>query len=172
MQHSHIQCYNHFTHFSSCPPPLSFLPSPSSPLLPPLSSLPSVSAQFTELPNDQTVAEGNPVTVTCTYPGAISLVWCRNNIPILSNSPFFGISSANSSSSVLTINSANHNHHAGNYQCVAHTDSNESRVTNFTITVQCELQIHLTGLAQVLPIPETDISTAIDRKLGVAWEGD
>ena len=114
------------------------LPSPFPSLLPPL---PSVSAQFTELPSDQTVAEGNPVTVTCTYPGAISLVWRKNNSPILDNSPFFSISSANSSSS-LTINSADHNRHAGSYQCVALTGSNENRVTNFTITVQCELQLH------------------------------
>lgn len=86
-----------------------------------------------------TVLEGDSVDVTCSHPAAVSIVWKKDGIPIV-GSPLFEISSSmNSSTSTLTIGAADHRVHTGYYECVAVLGSNRNELTNFTITVNCEL---------------------------------
>jgi len=99
----------------------------------------AASAQFTNRPSDTTVLEGNSVDVTCSHPAAVSIVWKKDGIPIV-GSPLFEISSSmNSSTSTLTIGAADRRAHTGYYECVAVLGSNRNELTNFTITVNCEL---------------------------------
>lgn len=90
-------------------------------------------------PSNQEPVEGNQLSVLCSSDGGTAILWYKDGIAILSNSPDFVLPMTNfASSSTLTIESANHTLHSGHYACVAVFGDSSQASAPFNITVRCE----------------------------------
>lgn len=91
-------------------------------------------------PSDQEPVEGSQLSITCTSDDGVFIVWYKDENIIASNEQHFTqTNSVGGSSSILNIESVDHQLHTGQYACVAVFRDSSSSTAPFSITVKCKI---------------------------------
>ena len=83
------------------------------------------------------------MSIPCISSGGLFILWHKGEELITASNPHFTVpDSTAGSSSTLTIESANHTLHTGEYQCIAIFPDSSQASAGFNITVQCKSDSH------------------------------
>lgn len=90
---------------------------------------------FIQPPSPSTVNEGDSLDVLCVFSTPANITWEKGQGSLPQS---VEVSALNATSSKLSIASADHSVHTGNYSCVASAGSQVEPSAPFPITVHCE----------------------------------